>query len=90
MHTVRVIAGGFGLLALCLLLARVAGGAAASAYVAGARWFIPLWFVAAAINLWIGVSRAGYTFAQEAPVFALVFGLPACVAAVIWWHFAGG
>jgi hypothetical protein len=83
MHTLRVIVGGFVLLAVCLLIARVMGGTRAS-MAKGALAFMPLWLIAAAVNLWIGVSHAGYTVAQEAPIFLVVFGGPAIVAAVLW------
>jgi len=72
-HTVKVIAGGFVLLALCVLIGRASG----------ARLFIPLWLVGAGINLWIGVTRAGYSVAEEAPIFLLVFAVPAVVALVL-------
>ena len=48
--------------------------------------FISLWFVAAGINMWIGVSKAGYSVAEEAPFFIVVFAVPAAVALfVLWW-----
>jgi hypothetical protein len=91
MHTVKVIAGGFVLLALCLLAGRLVGGPAPAVGVAGAaRLFIPLWLVAAAINLWIGVSKAGYTVAEEAPIFLVVFAVPAAVALLLVWTFSRG
>ena len=62
MHTIKVIAGGFLLLAVCLLVGRAVGGQAPAASVAGAaKLFIPLWLISAAVNLWIGVSKAGYS-----------------------------
>lgn len=81
MHTVLVLAGGFFLLALCVSASRFSGLSRSM----GAIVFIPLWFVLAAFNLWVGVTRAGYTVAQEFPIFILVFGLPALVALVVWW-----
>jgi hypothetical protein len=36
--------------------------------------------VAAAINLWIGVSQAGYSFLEELPIFLVIFGIPAALA----------
>jgi hypothetical protein len=56
--------------------------------VRAARYFIPLWLAIAAINLYIGVTQAGYTVAEEAPIFAVIFAVPALVAAVVWWRFA--
>ena len=91
MHTVKVIAGGFVLLALCLLIARLVGGPAPAVGVAGAaKLFIPLWLVAAAINMWIGVSKVGYTVAEEAPFFLVVFAVPAGVALLLVWKLSRG
>ncbi len=84
MHTVMVIAGGFVLLGLCLLGGRMTGSAVATA----ALYFLPLWLIAAAINMWIGVTRAGYTWAQEFPIFLFVFAVPAVVALLIYWKSA--
>ena len=39
--------------------------------------FIGLWFIAAAVNLYVGVTRAGYSFMEELPIFLLIFGAPA-------------
>jgi hypothetical protein len=83
MHTIIVIALGLGLLAVCALLGRVLGGV--SGIATAALVFLPLWFIGAGINLYIGVKSAGYTVAEEAPIFALVFALPASVAALLWW-----
>jgi hypothetical protein len=89
-HTVKVIAGGFALLALCLLLGRIAGGAPAAGLTLGVKVFIPLWFVASGLNMWLGVSKAGYTVGEEAPIFLLVFAVPATVALFLVWKFSRG
>lgn len=89
MHTIKVVAAGFALLAACLLLGR-ALGQPGSGLVLGAKAFLPLWFVGAAINMWIGVSRAGYSVSDEAPVFLVVFGIPAAVALLVIWRTARG
>lgn len=88
-HTAKVLLGGFALLAICLLIGR-AVGAPGTGMAKAALAFIALWFVGAAINMWIGVSRAGYSVADEAPVFLLVFGIPAAVAMFIWWRTSRG
>ena len=49
--------------------------------------FIGLWFIAAAVNMYIGVARAGYSFMEELPIFLLIFGAPAVVAAILRWKF---
>ncbi len=85
MHTLKVIAGGIALLGLVLVIGRWVGGPAAAA-----KLFIPLWFIAAGINLWIGVSKAGYTVAEEAPVFLMVFAVPAALALIVLWKLSRG
>ncbi len=55
-----------------------------------ARVFIPLWLLAAAVNMWVGVSKAGYSVAEEAPTFVVVFAVPAAVACLVLWKLAQG
>ena len=92
MHTVMVLLGGFLLLVICLLAGRLTGGAGAAlvtkAMAIAALIFIPIWLGAALVNLWIGASRAGYSLAEELPVFLAVFAIPAIAAALIWWKFS--
>lgn len=80
MHTVIMFGGGLLLLAIFMLLGhwRNATGLAA-------LWFIPIWFMVAAVNMWVGVTKAGYTFMQEVPFFLLLF-LPLAVSALLIWH----
>jgi hypothetical protein len=85
MRTAIIIAIGFAVLAVCIFGPRLAGGPAWSA--TGAKIFIALWLVAAAANLWLGVSTAGYTVLEELPIFLLIFGLPSALAAYVWWKF---
>jgi hypothetical protein len=87
MHTLKVILGGFLLLGVFLLLGRWIGGAAATAVATTIKCFLVLWLVATLVNMWVGVSKAGYSIKEEAPVALLVFAVPAIVAIVIWWKF---
>ncbi len=75
MHSLMIISGGLAALAVLLLAAPLLGASRAAA----ARLFIPLWLVASLVNLWVGVSRAGYTVMQELPILLVVFGGPAAV-----------
>lgn len=86
-HTIKVIAGGFVLLAVCLLIGRFLGGPTpATGLATAAKVFIPLWVIAAGINMWVGVAKAGYSVADEAPIFLVVFAVPVVVALlVVWW-----
>lgn len=84
----KVIGLGFALLVVCLVVARLTGGPNEAAAVARAAViFVGLWVVGAGINMWMGVSRAGYSVREELPVFFVVFGVPAVVALFIWWRF---
>jgi hypothetical protein len=49
--------------------------------------FVAAWFVVAALNMWLGVARAGYSVADELPIFLLIFGAPAALACFIKWQF---
>jgi hypothetical protein len=86
-----VIAGGLVLLGVFVLASRLMSAAApAAGMVTAARWFIPVWLVGAGINMYIGVARAGYSVAEEAPIFLLVFAVPAIVAVLIAWSLSRG
>jgi hypothetical protein len=84
MRTLIIVLGGLALLGLALLVARWAGGSMATA----AKLFIPAWLVVALANMWMGVARAGYSVAEELPIFLLIFAVPAAVAGFVWWKFS--
>jgi hypothetical protein len=83
MHTVVVLGIGLGVLGLSVLVGRFLGGA--PGMVTASLIFLPLWFIGATINLYLGVKRAGYSVADEAPIFVLVYTVPAVVALLLWW-----
>ena len=88
MHTLKVIFGGILLLGVCLLVGRWIGGAATTVDATTIKYFLALWLVATLVNIWVGVSKTGYSIKDEAPVALLVFAVPAIVAIVIWWRFS--
>jgi hypothetical protein len=47
--------------------------------------FVVLWFAVAAFNMWVGVAKAGYSVGEELPIFLLLFGVPAVLAALVRW-----
>lgn len=53
--------------------------------------FLLVWFALAAGNLAIGVFEAGYGFAEELPIFLLIFAVPGLPATAIriWTGGAG-
>jgi len=90
MHTIKNLAGGFLLLGVFLVAGRWIGGGSSSALAIAAGCFIPIWLIAAGVNLWVGVARAGYSVADEAPIFLLVFAVPAAAAGFLCWRFSRG
>lgn len=83
-----MIVGGLALLALFLLVGR---SMSFTVGVANAvRIFLPLWLIASAVNMWIGVSRAGYSVREETPIFLVVFAVPAALALLVLWKFSRG
>jgi hypothetical protein len=83
MHTIIVVATGFGLLGLCALVGYFLDGSHGIA--TAALFFLPLWLVGAGINMYIGITQAGYSVAEEVPMFVLVFAVPAVAALMVWW-----
>jgi len=73
-----------------VLLGLIGGaiGNAPQSVVIAAKLFIPVWLVAALVNMWLGVSRAGYSVAEELPIFLVIFAVPAAIAAFVWWRFS--
>lgn len=85
MHTLKILIAGFVLLGLCVLVGRWLGGASNTPISTAIKSFLVLWLIGTLGNLWFGVTRAGYSLKDEAPVALLVFGVPAIVAALVWW-----
>jgi hypothetical protein len=88
MRTMMIILGGLVLLGLSVVAGRLIGGAGAHSMVTAAKLFIPIWLVVALVNMWVGVTSAGYSVAEELPIFLLIFALPVAVALFIWWKFS--
>ncbi len=85
MRTLAIMVAGFLLWAACLGVAKLA--TSASAMTTATVAFVAMWFVAAAANMWVGVSRASYSFQEELPIFLLIFLLPTAVAVFVRWKF---
>jgi hypothetical protein len=72
----------------CVAVSRWLAGSGAASVGSAVKVFISTWLCAAALNLWVGVARAGYSVAEEFPIFLLIFGLPAAAALLLWWQFS--
>jgi hypothetical protein len=80
MHTILIIAGGFVLLAGLALAGRAIDQIGTTL-----RLFFLIWLIVTGLNLWIGVTRAGYTVREELPIALVVFGVPALAALALLW-----
>jgi hypothetical protein len=85
MRTLIFIACGFLLWGATLGAAKLFAGANSSSMSSATIAFIAVWFVAAAVNLWVGVTRAGYSIAEELPIFLAIFMVPALYAVLVKW-----
>lgn len=79
MHTVMIIVAGLVLFAILALLARQIEPLHPHYF----SVFIVLWFIGAAINMWVGIAHAGYSFMDELPIFFVVFLIPVVLAGLI-------
>jgi hypothetical protein len=85
MHTLKVIAVGFAVLVACSAAGYFTAGTTGLSR--AALIFLPVWAIGAGINMYLGVKRAGYSVADEAPIFLLVFAVPAAIALVAWFKY---
>jgi hypothetical protein len=83
MHSAIVVGIGFVVLGLSMSLGHALGGTKGAAKFA--LYFLPVWLLAAAANMLIGIKSAGYSAADELPVLLVVFAIPAGTAALAWW-----
>lgn len=88
MRTALFLLTGFLLLAASLILGRLFSANYPAATTVATIVFVALWLVIAAFNMWTGVAQAGYSFAEELPVFALIFLVPAVVGVLVRWRFS--
>ena len=82
MHTVKVMAIGFAVLLACSAVGYFTAGTTGLSR--AALIFLPVWAIGSGINMYLGVKRAGYSVADEAPIFLLVFAVPAAIALGAW------
>lgn len=86
MRTVLFLVSGILLTGGFLILGKLFSGYFPGAARAAAIAFVVVWLVLAGVNMWVGVQKAGYSVAAEAPIFLLIFGLPAALAWLIHWR----
>ena len=86
MRTALFLASGLMLLAAFFILARLFSNHLPSAATWALALYAVFWLSITAANMWVGVSKAGYSVEEELPIFLLLFGVPALVAIVVRWR----
>lgn len=87
MHMVLVMVGGGILLGLFLLFGHLWGSGRPDLVLA-AKLFVPAWLLLSVVNMWVGVTKAGYSVRDETPILLIVFAIPALAAAAVVWRLA--
>ena len=88
MRTAMIIVAGIVLWGICLGGARMLrdrGSVGPESMKVATTLFIGIWFVAAGIDRWTGVTWAGFTVEQELPIFLAVFLAPSIIAVLVRW-----
>jgi hypothetical protein len=85
MRTLLFLLAGFLLVGASFILGKLFLESYREASTWATRLFIVVWLALAAANLMAGVARAGYTIAEELPIFLLIFGLPALCMLLLRW-----
>ena len=89
MHIALILMGGIAQLAIFVLFGWLWGHSVAGMALA-AKVFIPFWLVITAVNMWVGVTQAGYSVKVEAPILLLNFLVPAVLASLTAWQLSRG
>lgn len=87
MRTALFPAAGLLLMASLLVLTKLFSEHYSSAPSLALAIGLSLWLAATGINMWIGVSKAGYSVTEELPILLLLFVVPAAVAVLVRWRF---
>lgn len=85
MRTGLFLLSGFLFLAASLVVGKLFSANYPGATTAATGLFLVLWLAIASANMWVGVAKAGYSVAEELPILALIFGIPAAVAVLVRW-----
>lgn len=87
MRTVQFLVAGLLLMGGFLLVGKLFAAQFADGTRVATWAFVVVWFVVAAVNMWTGVAKAGYSVAEELPIFLLIFAVPAALAVLLKWRF---
>lgn len=85
MRTGLFLLAGFLLVGATALLSRLFAHDYPSAPTVATASVVLLWLAITLFNMWVGVSKAGYSVSEELPILLLLFGLPAIAAVLLRW-----
>lgn len=86
MRTGLFVLAGVLLLAASFVLAKLFSANYPAAPGVALAAYLVTWLAVAAFNMWVGVAKAGYSTAEELPIFLLIFGVPAALAVIVKWR----
>jgi hypothetical protein len=86
MRTALFLASGLLLMASLLIIAKLFSKHIPSAPNWALALGLSLWLAVTGANLWIGVWKAGYSVAEELPIFLLLFAVPVAAAVLVRWR----
>ncbi len=87
MRTGLFLLSGFLFLAASLIVGKLFSANYPGGTTVATVMFLALWLVVAGANMWVGVAKAGYSVAEELPILALIYGVPAAAAVLVRWKF---
>jgi len=86
MRTTLFLIAGLLLMASSLIVAKLFS----EHYPSAPNWVVgcsvALWLAVTTTNLRVGVSKAGYSVAEELPILLLLFGVPVAAAILLRWR----
>ena len=86
MRTLLFLASGLLLMAAVLILGKLFSSNYPEAARVATITYVVVWLLIAGFNMWVGVAKAGYSVAEELPIFLLIFGVPAAAAILVKWR----
>jgi hypothetical protein len=87
MRTILFLVSGLLLMSSFLIMAKLFSEHFPSAPNWALALGLGLWLAVTGVNMWIGVSKAGYSVAEELPILTLLFLMPAVAAILVRWRF---
>ncbi len=88
MRTGLFLLAGFLLLGAITIVTRLFHENIPSAPAWGTVAFLAIWLGVTGFNMWIGVTKAGYSVGEEIPILLLLFGVPAVAALIVNWKWS--